>query len=426
MKISKKEQILLGLLAAVFIVALYYQFVYVKQVEKIESLKVEKQEVQEKYDIIMETMKTLEERKGKIKIYNAGITDKMKLYYPAIIQEYIILEIDKMLQESGINGTISFSQITAATVDVVAPTTVNKVESSLQNIVDEYNKYFKDEKNDEVTESKEVESSENKEDNVEVVDEAVIEEKTVTYTDATTEQVIINLNFTGTYENLKKFLDIVDSQEKKLVITNITLSQANDQNVSGSLSIEFYGIPKLNNEDSSYFDWTLDNPSGKESLFSTGGVSNTTIESATSQKNEYDFIMLAKSVNSDLPSVMLGRANDTSNLSYIYADNKGIEDVELTLTKVGNEYYYKYKTSMGSYPANYNLTGEVFIPVKDEIIFEVVSQARVDDNDIAGVNLKVINNTDKNVNIVVSGEDSARPRVIIESEGSSAVKVTSK
>lgn len=425
MKISKKEQILLGLLAAVFIVALYYQFVYVKQVEKIESLKVEKQEVQEKYDIIMETMKTLEERKGKIKIYNAGITDKMKLYYPAIVQEYIILEIDKMLQESGINGTISFSQITASTVDVVAPTIVNKAESSLQDVVDEYNNYFKDEKNEETTES-EQENSENQEDNVEAVNEEVAEDTTVAYSDTTVEQLVVNLNFTGTYENLKKFLDIVDSQEKKLVITNITLSQANDQNVSGSLSMEFYGIPKLNDEDSSYFDWTLDNPAGKDSLFSTGGVSNTTIESATSQKNEYDFIMLAKSVNSDLPTVMLGRANDTSNLSYIYADNKGIEDVELILTKVGNEYYYKYKTSVGSYPANYNVTGEVFIPVKDEIIFEIVSQSRVDDNDIAGINLKVINNTDKNVNIVVSGDDSARPRVTVESEGSSAVKVTSK
>lgn len=426
MKISKREQLLLGMLAAVFIVVLYYQFVYVKQVDEIKSLKTEKQEVQEQYDVIMETIKTLEERKGKIKIYNAGITDKMKLYYPAIVQEYIILEIDKMLQESGINGTISFSQITAATVDVIAPTTVNKAESSLQDIVDEYNNYFKDEKNDEVIEPQEGENLENQEANIEVVDEANTEDKTVAYTDATTEQIVVNLNFTGTYENLKKFLDIVDSQEKKLVITNITLSQANDQNVSGSLSMEFYGIPKLNDEDSSYFDWTLDNPSGKDSLFSTGGVSNTTIESATSQKNEYDFIMLAKSVNSDLPTVMLGTANDTSNLSYIYADNKGIEDVELTLTKVGNEYYYKYKTSVGSYPANYNLTGEVFIPVKDEIIFEIVSQSRVDDNDVAGVNLKVINNTDKNVNIVVSGEDSARPRVTIESEGSSAVKVTSK
>lgn len=409
MKISKKEQYLLGILATVLVVALYYQFVYIKQVDKIEVLEAEKQEVENKYDEIMETIRTLEQRRSQIKIYNAGISDKMKLYYPGIVQEYIILEIDKMLKDSGINGTVSFSQISASTVEVITPGIFNKVESSLEPIVDEYNKHFKNEEEDT--------SSRN----------SIIDDEVVATSDATAEQVKVNLSFTGTYENLKKFLDIVDSQERKLAVTNISLSQGVANSISGSLALEFYGIPKLNNEDSSYFEWKLNNPSGKDNLFSINGVvNNATIESLSAQKNNYDFIMLAKSINSDLPTVMVGKANDTTNLSYIYADNKGIEEVELVLTKINGEYFYKYRTSQGSYPGNYSVTGDVFIPVSEEIVFEVVSQARANEEDLSGVSLKVINNTDKTLNIVISGDDSSNPRITVNSQGSSSVKVTNK
>ena len=135
--------------------------------------------------------------------------------------------------------------------------------------------------------------------------------------------------------------------------------------------------------------------------------------------------MSVKSNSSDLPTVMLGKAHDKDNLSYVYADNKGIEVVEIVLTKAENGYYYKYKTSYGTYPLVYAGNGELFTPVGDDITLEVMVQGRIDSSDLAGAQLNIINNTDKVLNININGDDSSKPRVTVESQGN-AVKVINK
>ena len=91
MKISKKEKYLLGVLGTILVSVLYYQFIYTPQVEKLENLKAIKLEKETKYDEIIETIKTLEQRKGKIKSLNQQIIDRANPLYPEIIQENLAL-----------------------------------------------------------------------------------------------------------------------------------------------------------------------------------------------------------------------------------------------------------------------------------------------------------------------------------------------
>lgn len=416
---------MLGVLGAVLIGLGYYYLVYVKQVAKVEELNVKKVEVQQRYDTIMETIKTMDKRKGKIKVFNAGIQDKSKLYYEEIIQENIILEIDKLINDSGISGNVSFTPITVGQVEVVNVQPNIKGESSLKPIVDEYENHLNGESSNSDVKQQETEKVDGDEEVAK--EEVAVSDSTVVAASGTTvEQLKVNMSFTSTYEELKKFLDLVDSESKKLVVSNLSLTQSKEQEISGSLTLEFYGIPKIAVADVDKLTWELNNTYGKETPFSNSAATgNTTIESLAEQKEAYDFIMLAKPINSDLPTVMMGKSNDKENLSYVYADNKGIEAVELVLTKVGAEYYYKYKTTNGSYPGLYNGNGQLFTPIKDDITLEIMSQSRLDDNDLSGVQLTIVNNTDKILNVVVNGDDATKPRLTIESEGT-AVKVNKK
>jgi type IV pilus assembly protein PilO len=83
----------------------------------------------------------------------------------------------------------------------------------------------------------------------------------------------------------------------------------------------------------------------------------------------------------------------------------------MILTQDGDKYYYKYKTSKGTYPANYQGLGAEFVPAYKNMVLNVLSENRVNSNDKSELKLNIINKTDKLLNVDISGEDTANPRV---------------
>lgn len=437
MKITKKEKYLLGILGAVLLSVLYYQFVYTPQINKYEELNISKNEKQQEYDDIMNTINKMDEQKGKAKGLTQIISEKSSMFYPEIIQEYIILEVDKLLADSGLLGTISFSEITSGQVEIVTDGVNSNITTSFDLIVDEYNSKFPEE----------VEVSEQENDSEESVTETIesqVEtnqdlvsvnestEETVENidvdpdTNATAEQIKVSLNFSGSYTALKKFIKLANESARKIVITNISLSgKGEGEEVSGTMNLEFYGIPKLGNTDSAYYEWVLENTYGKDYPFSSGAANGSSIESLVNSTEVYDFIMVAKSVSSDLPAIMLGQSNDTTNASYLYSDSSEVENVEVIFTEKDGKFYYKYKVGATQYPLDYNADGIEFVPKSENIILNTLSTVRIGDEDKSGANIVIKNITSRVVEVIIEGEDTARPRISITSEGAE-VKVTKK
>lgn len=142
---NEKEKYLLGILGAVLLSVLYYQFVYTPQINKYEELNISKNEKQQEYEDIMNTINKMDEQKGKAKGLTQIISEKSSMFYPEIIQEYIILEVDKLLADSGLLGTISFSEITSGQVEIVTDGVNSNITTSFDPIVDEYNSKFPEE-----------------------------------------------------------------------------------------------------------------------------------------------------------------------------------------------------------------------------------------------------------------------------------------
>ena len=137
MKMSQREKYLLTIVGCILVGVLYYQFLYTSQKEKLELAKNELMEVQARHDQVMSNIATLPKRQEDIKGLTASITERTSSYYPTLIQEKIILELNEIIEETGITASFSFSPITAQNVQPLSAGEYLAPQSTLEPLVNE-------------------------------------------------------------------------------------------------------------------------------------------------------------------------------------------------------------------------------------------------------------------------------------------------
>lgn len=401
--ISKRDKcIIIGLLAVILAV-LYYSFIYKDQSEKLKSAQEEKQEAITEYNRVIAELETLDERKGNIKEFIASAQNKSSVFYPDISQAKLILELEDLLKKTEFDGNISFSEISVRTIEDLTPKPELLGDTSFDPLVDEVLKGTENaQSTNQTTYSAESDPS--------------------GYASSTTCQTLsVTITFNTSYAKLKAFKEALEDYNRAIISSTLSI-QAVENDISGTIALEIYGIPKISttDEDKNYLDWSIENIYGKEELFSVGAASGN-IEEIKEQENQYDFVALVKAPSSVYPTLTFGRANDTYKESYIYDDSDAVTDVTLTLTESDGKYYYKYSANDKKYPESSMGNGRLFVPCSDVIKVNIESESRIGANDKSGINLKVINNTNKSVEVMVNLDESAK-RVTITSEGGSVYK----
>ena len=400
MKMSQREKYLLTIVGCILVGVLYYQFLYTSQKEKLELAKNELREVQARHDQVMSNIATLPKRQKDIKGLTASITERTSSYYPTLIQEKIILELNEIIEETGITASFSFSPITAQNVQPLSAGEYLSPQSTLEPLVNELasiNEEVEEAENDEMASGQNSEAS-----------------------SATAEVLTVSMTFSGSYETIKTFIDMIQSWNYNLIITNLSLSPQTDNEVAGSFNLEFYGLPKLQLQDQDYLTWTLENTYGKEMPFSSGvadGAYHTTLEELMELGVRVnDLMMVVRSTTSDMPTVTVGKANDETRESYLFSESSEVENVEIQFLQKDDKYYYKYSLGDQTYPQN---DQEIeFSPLSSTINLQILSEERVTVSDQSGVNLKIINQTDKTVDVEIKNDDTVTPRIIIVKDGS--------
>lgn len=408
MKVSKREKFLLGVLVLIIICTAYYKLVYERQYAKLQEIKQEESELNKKYNEMLSNINTITKNKSDIKILKDSIGSKSMLLYPKIYQDRIIIELNKLLNDAGIKGSLTFSEVTVSPIEAYFSEVADpKEQPSLEQVVEESSK----EKTKEDVKGKLEETKDLGEEQATKKDEGESTGNKV-------EQMKVSVSFNGTYKNVAKFVKLISEYERILAMPNINITASGNDEVSGTLDLEFYSIPKINPyEDSKYLKWTFDEEYGKENPFLEGSQSS--MASRTSEGNNYVLIMALKGVNSDLPSLTLGKENDLTRESYIYNDENKKVDVEIQVNKEGGKYYIKYKTEKSSYPSDYSKNGIELRNVDEENInIAIYSSKRIGIDDKVGANIKVINNAnDKKVSLTIIDDDKTSPRVQITPEG---------
>lgn len=393
MQMTKREKLLLGVVSALLLMVLYYQFVYVKQVDIVKEKRVEKEQLESEYNRAIQIISNMDHRESELKIINSNILDKYEVFYPTISQEHIILEIDKLLEDSGVEGDIVFSESEIAAIDVIK-NSKDKEDSSLAIIANKYKGLY--------------ESNEVNEENSTI---AAIEDGEK----ATTEHIKAVIKFNASYDQLMRFIRLIDNYHRKVIISDLSMEVISQSMLSGVMTLEFYSVPKLDNEDEeNYLLWQLENIYGKDIPFSEAAATGTNniLEGA---KDKKDFIVTVRSINSELPALVIGKANDESRLSYIYGDKNSKEDIQINFIEEEGTLKYRYSTSTSSYPKGQSF--KEFSVTSNKIVIEINSESRVSSNDKSSAQINIVNNTSKVVEVIIKNDDATNGRVNIISEG---------
>lgn len=420
MKLSKREKALLALLGVVILLVSYYKFIFIPQRNAIATLEEDKTIYEDKVNKLNTLIAAMPQKESDIKVITTKIKDKSVVLYPEIIQENIIRELDKLMVDSGVYGNISFSEVSFASVEAREKSSQPSRDSKLSEFKNQYNNTV-NKSSDENTTGKVEGNTEIKKNNV--GNESSNENKEIkdnSENNSQVEQLKVSLNFKGSYKNVVDFVKSLENYSKHIAMVSINLSQSSETEIAGTSVLEFFAIPKITDEDKDYLKWDLQNPYGKENIFDgTVGITppQTVEEINTVGKPKYDFVMSLKPQSSDIPTIILGRANDKERKTYVYADSNKVEDIEIVIEKENEKYYYKYKTSRDSYPINFNEEKVEFNPGSSEIYFNIISSLRLSAEDKSGAKIKLINKADKKIVVSVEGEDTTSPRVRIEGEG---------
>ncbi|MBI6101803.1 hypothetical protein H8J94_05945 [Clostridium perfringens] len=398
MKINKREKTLLFVLALGVVGFGYYKVVWDYQYNKLKDLKSKELKVKEEYNHDVKMVNSTEPNKEEINIFNSEIQNLTSGFYSNISQPNIILELNNLMNDANVKGIMSFSEIkTMPVMDKQDGDSSSKSEddenpNQIQGIVNDYNNIIDKKKN---------------EDNKDKKQEEIYN----------LSQMTVSLSVNGTYDNVMKFMKSIEENPKHINILNFNLSAQTDGNVSANMNIQLVAIPKIDTSKEEFT--TADEKYGKENPFSGASTVGTgTIENELeNSKVKNDFLMTVRPINSDLPTIVLGKSDDKDKKTYLNNDENSVSNIEMYISGDNGKYYYKYKVEGKSYPTKFEGNGEEFKPNGNDINFEIFSEKRVNKDDKSGANIKIVNSSDKEVNLIINKDDEKSPRVNVTTDG---------
>lgn len=404
MKLSNREKILLISLCVLILIIGYYQFALSPQLKRVEKLRLEAENYKSRIDKVKRDISPESKIHKDYKIMNSKIILASKDLFPELIQEKYITILDKMLKDTEVNAaSITFTNEELATIDdYISEDTDNNY--LLNQFVDEYHgehnkknpKEDNQKKSEDITEKNKVQ----------------------------VEKMSAAISFKGNYDNIIKLIKGIEDFDKKILIKSISLNQDEEGLMIGNIGLDFYAVPKIYNKDENYLNWNIQNTYGRKNPFKPfTGYTASNNKSKRYYRRNYDFFMTVKPITSDLPTVIIGKAKDTSMKTYVFADNPQFENVEFQILGQNGKYYYKYKTQSESYPQNYSGEKIEFKPKGKNVEFYVTTYKRNGKDDKSGVNLTLKNKSDLKLNIRIDYEDKNKPRVkIVRKTGDILIK----
>ena len=201
----------------------------------------------QKWELAKAKIASKNKRAEQYKVLNTKISNETDMLFPSIEQEKIIVILDKMIKDSNLQADVlDFSEVSSENTPVDTSEAA-KNEDKNKNVTNELDKLVGDFNGN----SKKDANSEKTNTNTSKIIGA--------------HKMEVTVNFKGVYDELISFIEKVEGYDKKIIINNINLTGAEGSDVSGDIILEFYGVPKLNNNDD--FKWDYKEPRGIENPF---------------------------------------------------------------------------------------------------------------------------------------------------------------
>ena len=228
----------------------------------------------------------------------------------------------------------------------------------------------------------------------------------------------VKFAFKGNYISIRDFIDRITNNAPKIAIRQMNFSGFGT-NLTGNAVVSFYGYKNSAKE---YLLPSYSETSGKYDLFRIfkGGEAfvpagertsdysdaQTSETTAANTGKRYDFYMVMNKYTDDASNIIVGKGKD----SEITSDGNKVNWVNIYFAQDNGNLYYRYRTEDGVYPKD-TVTQE-FTPLNSDVItVNIASNVIVSVNDKSRMQLNVYNDSNKKVQITVTGKDGKK-RVI--------------
>lgn len=234
----------------------------------------------------------------------------------------------------------------------------------------------------------------------------------------------LGLSFEVEYEEFKKFLSYIRDYDDRIVIKDINFSYSEYSDlVTGTATLSQYAIlgegrqlPEVitdvdnlgtdniftnSNKGGSIIDLLADIASDFINKI-MGGLSEESLDELGT-----DYFVKVNAVTDNTNGKTIGRADDTTETTYITSSSNKKEDVIFQITGSDGNYSVNYKIGDAEYTDTMekNSDGKIYL--------RAVSTIRMGNDDDSAVSIHVINKSDIPVVVNIEGDDNDRPRVSV-------------
>lgn len=250
----------------------------------------------------------------------------------------------------------------------------------------------------------------------------------------------LSVTCSGLYQNIQGVIRQISELENIVIVKNVSLSKdsASKNLVIATIGLEFPYYPdnshyeldewerlELKDDKKDPFDYYIRGSLFDPNIDRTGGTSNlsTIIGSITNKleptkvETKVDFYVGARPKSSDDFAYTIAKKGDANNKLH---SDLNVEELHLLFENIDGKPAFNMGTMLR--PVEENGASEVFTPLSSKINVEVISQPRINDQDINHAVLKVTNRTDKEVVVTIRNDDKTLPRITIIKEGKVTIK----
>jgi Tfp pilus assembly protein PilO len=217
----------------------------------------------------------------------------------------------------------------------------------------------------------------------------------------------ISLSVNGTFDRIYDFLDKLENNERRAYINGLSLSTDNKGKVGGSMQVKFLSLIDPNNPEA--YQMQIDPIVGKKSPFIpyAGYWASAGVEDADEPAIlTPDFALYINSYLDNAPGIILTEYKNSS--ARISDEVNRLANCKITLGTAENGYNYVFELEGKVLESSAALTVK-----NNEIVIEVISQTRRDEEDLTAATLDVVNKTPLPVRVVVSKDDETNPRFML-------------
>lgn len=375
MKLSKSNIKLILFIVAVAIVGLTYLYVFKDNMSDAESIQSEVDTLQTRYDELSEKQKDRDMYEAKTAEYNEKFEERLA-YFPATLDQEISVMFIKGVEKD--QGNLQFG---VESVGLGEPESFYSLSAA---------------------------SAANTSESTDTTDtDTTGTDTTAVPGDYQCLTAAFPINYTGSYEGIKDFIDYIMAYKYRMNISSIDIAyNSQDDTYSGTVNLNAYCVTGDGREADKV---DVNVPEGVTNIFQGGsGAPSVSTSSHDSEegadiKDNHDILVGLNNANGDSSDGIIVSAGGKK----VSSTANSIETVDVTVKEEDGKNMVEVKLGDDSY--SFELTD------KDLTIY-VESSKRVDSDDKNGIKMNVSNDTDIPVYVKVADDDTDAPRFALGSK----------